>query len=293
MRKSFSDKSIDTINVILLLIFAFVCLFPILNVLAISLSGSDAINMGKVNIIPIDIQFESYKAILRNGSLQGSLIYTIILTISSTTIAMLATILAAYPLSKQKLIGRTPIFIFILITMYFSGGLIPDYLLYKNLKLIDTFWVLILPGAISTFNLLVLKTFFSAIPTSLEESATIDGANQWTILWRIILPLSRPAIATISLFYAVGRWNGYSDALFFINSPKLKPLQLVLQQLLSFETSKIMEQQDNLALVQEVNLLPESLKSATIIFATVPILLVYPWLQKYFVKGVMIGSVKG
>lgn len=293
MRKSLADKSIDAVNVIILLITAFLCLFPILNIFAVSLSGADAINMGKVSILPMDIQFESYKAILSNGSLQDSLIFTIILTLTVTAVAMFTTILAAYPLSKQKLVGRTPIFIFILITMYFNGGLIPTYLLYKEIHLIDTFWVLVLPGAISTFNLLVLKTFFSSIPESLEESATIDGANQWTILWRIILPLSKPALATLSLFYAVGRWNGFSDALFFVDNPKLKPLQMVLQQLLSYETSKLMEQQDQLATVDATQIMPESLKAATIVFATVPILLVYPWLQKYFVKGVMIGSVKG
>lgn len=292
MKRSSRDKTIDVINVSLLLIISFISLFPILNVLAVSFSGADAVNMGKVGIIPIDIQFESYKAIFSNGSLQDSLIFTVFLTVTSTAVAMFMTILAAYPLSKQKLVGRSAIFVFILITMYFNGGLIPTYLLYKDLKLIDSFWVLVLPGAISTFNLLVLKTFFSAIPKSLEESATIDGANQWTILWKIYLPLSRPAIATISLFYAVGRWNGFSDALFFIDNPKLKPLQQVLQQLLSYEIAQLMEQQDMLQ-VEQVNVLPESLKAATIIFATIPILLVYPWLQKYFVKGVMIGSVKG
>jgi putative aldouronate transport system permease protein len=201
---------------------------------------------------------------------------------------MFLTICAAYPLTKTRLRGRSAILLLVVVTMYFTGGMIPDYMLVKNLHLTDTIWSLLLPGALSVYNMIILKTFFSTLPDSMEESASIEGANELTILCRIILPLSMPVLATLSLFYAVGRWNGFQDALLYITNPKLFPMQLKLYQIISVNQQLDVQQEGIGAYIA-----PESLKAAAVIFATVPILLVYPKLQKHFVSGVMIGAVKG
>ncbi len=285
-----SDRIFNIFIVLITLISVIVCLFPVLNVAAVSLSSNSAILASKVFIWPVDLTAQSYKAIFSDKSMTWSLVYTIIMTVAYTAIGMILTVCAAYPLTKKRLKGRNFVLLLIIFTMYFSGGLIPDYLLVKNLHLLDTVWSLILPGALSAFNLIVLKTFFSSLPESLEESAILDGCNDIGVLFRIVLPLSKPVLATLSLFYAVGKWNSFMDALFYINNAKLYPLQLKLYQI-------IVNSQSLDASIGEGNIsqsvLPESLKAACVIFATLPIILVYPWLQKYFVKGVMIGAVKG
>jgi putative aldouronate transport system permease protein len=203
---------------------------------------------------------------------------------------MIMTILAAYPLSKKRLKGRNIFLLIIVITMYFGGGLIPNYILVKGLNLRNTIWSLILPGMLSSFNMIILKTFFtSSIPDSLEESAYLDGCGDFRVLIKIILPLSMPVLATLSLFYAVARWNGFMDALMYIDKPKLYPLQLKLWQIVY--NNMTTEAQEGSTTIQQVT--SEGLKAACVVFATLPILLLYPWLQKYFVQGVMIGAVKG
>jgi putative aldouronate transport system permease protein len=263
---------------------------PLVNVLATSLSSSSAILASKVYLLPVETTFESYKAILKDDSMIRSLIFTALMTIGYTVLGMILTICAAYPLTKKRLKGRNIILLMIIFTMYFSGGLIPDYILAKNLNILDTVWSLVLPGAISAYNLIVLKSFFSSLPESLEESAILDGCNDIGVLFRIVLPLSKPVLATLSLFYAVGKWNSFMDALFYITDSKLYPLQLKLYQI-------IVNSQGIDASIGEGNMsqnvLPESLEAACVIFATVPIILVYPWLQRYFVTGIMVGSVKG
>jgi putative aldouronate transport system permease protein len=212
------------------------------------------------------------------------------LTALCSLCSIFVTILAAYPLTKKKLKGRNLFLVMIVITMYFSGGMIPEYLLVRNLGLTDTFFSLLLPYMLSAFNLIILKTFFSGLPESLEESAYLDGASHFVILIKIVLPLSMPVIATLTLFYAVGRWNGFQDALMFINKPSLYPLQLKLYMLV------YNNQMSDVAVVEgsSASAIPsENLKAAAVMFATVPILLVYPWLQRYFIAGVTIGAVKG
>jgi putative aldouronate transport system permease protein len=261
-----------------------------LNVLALSLSSNNAILNSKVLFWPIEFTVLSYKAIFADISMIRSLFFTIQITALYTTLSMILTIACAYPLSKKHLKGRNIFMIFIIFTMYFSGGLIPDYMLIQSLHLLNTRWALILPGAISTFNVIVMRTFFSQLPENLEEAAMIDGASEAFILIRIVLPLSLPVIATLSLFYAVSKWNSFQDALFYITKSELYPLQLKLNAIISnaqnidprMEGGQIIEMQ-----------IPESIKAACIMFATLPILLVYPWLQRYFVKGVMVGAVKG
>ncbi|PYG85840.1 putative aldouronate transport system permease protein [Ruminiclostridium sufflavum DSM 19573] len=285
-----SNRIFDFFVIIITVIAALLCLLPLVNVFATSLSSNSAILASKVYLLPVETTFESYKAIFKDASMIRSLIFTVFLTIVYTLVGMILTICAAYPLTKKRLKGRNIILLMIIFTMYFSGGLIPDYILIKNLNLLDKMWSLVLPGAISAYNLIVLKSFFTSLPESLEESAILDGCNDIGVLFRIVLPLSKPVLATLSLFYAVGKWNSFMDALFYINDTKLYPLQLKLYQI-------IVNSQGIDASIGEGNMsqnvLPESLEAACVIFATVPILLVYPWLQKYFVTGIMVGSVKG
>jgi putative aldouronate transport system permease protein len=280
----------DWIIVFIVLMSVLLCLFPMANVLAVSLSSRHAVYNNKVFLWPVEPTLDSYKAILADVSMVRSLVFTIQLTAIYTLIGISLTVACAYPLSKRDIKGRTAFTLFIVFTMYFSGGMIPDYLLIKDLGLLNTQWALILPGAISTFNVIIMRTFFSQIPDNFEESAMIDGAGDACILGCIILPLSLPVIATLSLFYAVGRWNSFQDALFYITNSKMFPLQLKLNAIISNAQSIDPHLEGNQMIQVQT---PESLKAASIIFATLPILLVYPWLQKYFVKGVMVGALKG
>jgi putative aldouronate transport system permease protein len=282
------DRIIDWIIILFIVATIFVCLVPFIYIVAMSLSSNDAITAQKVALLPVEFTLETYKTILSDKNMIYTLFYTIFITVVSTLISMFFTICAAYPLTKTRLRGRSAILLLVVVTMYFTGGMIPDYMLVKNLHLTDTIWSLLLPGALSVYNMIILKTFFSTLPDSMEESASIEGANELTILCRIILPLSMPVLATLSLFYAVGRWNGFQDALLYITNPKLFPMQLKLYQIISVNQQLDVQQEGIGAYIA-----PESLKAAAVIFATVPILLVYPKLQKHFVSGVMIGAVKG
>lgn len=279
----------DIIIILFIIVVAITCLVPFLHLIALSLSSNNAIISQKVALWPVGFTIETYKTILSDKSMIYTLGYTIVLTVLYTIVCMFLTICAAYPLTKKRLKGRNFFLAVIVITMYFSGGLIPDYMLVKNLHLLNTIWSLILPGAMSVFNMIILKTFFASLPESLEEAAAIEGCNELGILTRIILPLSLPSIATLSLFYAVGRWNGFQDALFYITKKNLYPMQLKLYQIITANQQLDSQQGEGIASL----IVPESLKAASVMFATVPILLVYPKLQKYFVDGVMTGAIKG
>ncbi len=290
MREIKIDKIFNKITTVIVLILTAICLMPFIHIIAVSLSGSTAIISGRVTFFPVDFSVSAYKAVIDNGKLVTSLYFTIRMVVVYIVFSMVMTILCAYPFSKKHLKGRKPLMLFILFTMYFQGGMIPAYLLINNLGMLNTFGVLIIPTAISTFNMIIMITFFGSIPVSLEESAVIDGANHLQVLIKIVLPLSMPAIATISLFYAVARWNTFMDALLYINNAKMYPLQLLLRQIISLNNVFDILNEDPLL---TVSLVPESIKAASLIFSITPIMLVYPWLQKYFVKGVMIGSLKG
>jgi len=290
MRESPGDLVFKIVVTVSVVILALLCILPFINLLAVSVSKADAVIMGQVKLLPIGFNVLSYKTILDNGLLVQSLWFTIFLTILFVAVTVAMTILCAYPLSRQDLRGRRPITLYIIFTMYFSGGMIPSFLLVNALGLIDTVWALILPGAISTFNMILMRTYFASLPKALEESARIDGANDFQVLLSIILPLSMPMIATIMLFYAVSRWNGLTDAVLYINSPNMYPLQLRLRQLIAL--NQVTDLMNDVPDVSRM-IVSESMKSACLIFSVVPILLVYPWLQRHFVKGVMIGSVKG
>jgi len=286
MSQTFRNRIVDYTAAAVVLIAVFICLVPFLYILSQSLSSSKAIISQAVTIYPIDFNIDAYKVVFGDAAMLYSLFYTVILTAVFVLLALTVTILAAYPLTKKRLKGRSVLLLMMLFTMYFSGGLIPDYLNVKNLSLLDTPLALILPGLMSVYYMIILKSFFQNLPDSLMEAAHLDGCNELQILLKIVLPLSKPALATVSLLYAVYRWNYFQDALFYITDQKLYTIQLKLYNVIN-----ISQQMSGENLL--VNLPSESLKAASIMFGTIPILLVYPWLQKYFVSGIMIGAVKG
>ncbi|MBR6029147.1 MAG: carbohydrate ABC transporter permease [Clostridia bacterium] len=280
------------ILIVSMLLFVLICTLPFINVLAISLSSKSAILRGAVSFWPVEYTPRAYEVIVQDPSMFRSLFFTVKITVIYTVLAMILTILYAFPLTMKRLKGRRFFMLFIVFTMYFSGGTIPIYLNVKELGLINNQWSLILPGLISTFNIIILKNFYQGIPYELNEAAYIDGATDFQILWRIYLPLSFSSMATLSLFYAVGKWNSFSDALYYITSRDLQPLQLKLYNLIkggqSVEVAVMEGNANDLA-----SSISQSIESATIIFATVPILVVYPFVQRYFVQGVTLGAVKG
>lgn len=262
-------------------------LAPILNIIALSFSGKNAIAKGIVGLIPVDFTLDAYQRVFGNGNIVYSLFYSVILTVVVGLGSSFMTILAAYPLSKVNLKGSHFCMTLITITMYVSAGTVPEYLLVKNLGLINTVWALILPIMISPFNLIILRTFFIGINRSLFEAAYMDGCGEWGCMLKIAIPLARPSIATITLFYAVSRWNGITDVLYYIDETKLYTLQYQLKLLLDSFTIVYSPEE-----MEQMTVAAENVKSATIIFSMIPILLVYPFVQKYFTKGVMIGGVK-
>jgi putative aldouronate transport system permease protein len=275
---------------LLLAVCAFVTLFPFINVIAVSFSSSRAINAAEVFLWPVEFQTNAYLNLLRDGQLITAMKNTLLITVVGTALNMLFTIMAAYPLSKARLKGRNVMLMAILFTMLFSGGLIPNFLLINSLGLVDTYWALWLPALISAYNMFVMKSFLEGLPAELEESASIDGASEFTILWRIILPLSMPVIAALTLFYSVGWWNSYMNVLIYIrNSGKLS-LMVKLYQMIALVSPDMLKSGEG---VTQTLITPEGIRAAGVVIAIAPILCVYPFLQKYFIKGVLLGSVKG
>jgi len=279
----------SAINYILITLLAIICLYPFLNVLAYSVSGYNAVLSGRVTIYPIDFNLDAYKEILGKNQIWLSMRATVIVTVAGTALSLVLTIFAAYTLSRSYLVGRKVFTGLILFTMYFGGGMIPTFLVVKNLGLYNTLGALFIPQSINVFNFIVMRTFFRDLPLELEEAARIDGASDMQVLMKVILPLSVPVIATIGLFYAVGYWNSYFDALLYITDPDKYTLQLRLRSLLFADGLNSTANTEGIG----TQVMSQSLKMAIVIVSTVPILIVYPWLQKYFVKGVMVGSVKG
>ncbi|GLX66549.1 carbohydrate ABC transporter permease [Paenibacillus glycanilyticus] len=272
-----------------LILASLACLLPFLHVVSKSLSEDAFVIANKVFIWPEGFTLEAYGKIFADDSILRSLYVSVLVTVLFTVLGMIITICAAYPLSRKQLKGRTVLTFIFMFTLYFSGGIIPEYMLINNLGMLDTLWSIILPPAFSAFNLLIMKTALSSsIPDSLEESARIDGAGHFRILVSIVIPLSKPIIATLSLFYAVGRWNTYQDALFYIKqNVDLRPLQLKLYYLVIQASESFQLEATQVSLSN-----PEVLKASCVVFATLPIICVYPFIQKYFVQGVMLGAVK-
>ena len=288
--ESKNDRIFKVFTVAIILIITAACLFPFLYIVSVSFSGKNPVMRGEVFLWPVGWDLSAYRTVFNNQALMRSMRFTIVLTLVHTVICVIMTVMAAYPLSKPDLKYKTPILLFILFTMYFSGGMIPGYLNIKQLGLIDTFWVLILPGCLSTYNMILMKSFFQAMPREMEESAFVDGANDATVLIKIILPLSKAMLATIALFYAVGRWNGFMDALLYVNDGNMFTIQLRLRMII--QASQVSTLIEDIPEVKN-DVIAETIKAACLVFSMIPIMIVYPWLQKYFVKGVMIGSVKG
>ncbi|NLA53013.1 MAG: carbohydrate ABC transporter permease [Clostridiales bacterium] len=290
MIKSKVTKAGDYVIVIICLLLMFISLVPLLNVLARSLSPSDALIRNEVLLWPQGFNLDAYAKVLSDSKYTFSLGWTAVLTVICTIVSMTLTILCAYPLIYDNLKGRKFINSMVVLTMYFSAGTIPNYLLYKSLGLLDQPAVLILPNALSVFNMIILRSFLFGIPESLRESAEIDGAGPIRILIRIYLPLSTSVLATLALFYAVGRWNGFSDALMYMQrNRQYYPIQLLLYNILQNATQIEVATQEGFFSPG----LSETLKMATVMFATLPIILVYPWLQRYFITGITIGAIKG
>ena len=281
---------VDVIFYIILGLVALSCLIPFIHLFSKSISEEAFVIANKVFLIPKGFTLDAYKKIFADSSILRSMYVQVVITVAFTAIGMFLTISAAYALSRKELKGRKVMTFLIMFTMYFTAGTIPDYLLMNELHMLDTWWCLILPLCFAPYNLLIMKNNFSAgISDSLVESATIDGANHFTILARIVIPLSKPIIATIALFYAVGRWNAYQDALYYIKQrTDLRPLQLKLYYLVVAATESFQAEANTTQALTN----PEVLKAACVIFATVPIVIVYPFLQKYFVQGTMVGAVK-
>lgn len=289
-----STKTANRIADVMIYVFiglvALTCVIPFIHILAKSVSEEAYVIANKVFLIPRGFDLGAYQKVFADASIIRSFFVSVLVTILFTILGMLITLCAAYPLSRKNLIGRKGFTMFFMITMYFSGGMIPEYLLVSSMNMLDTIWSMIFPLAFSAYNLLIMKTSLqSSIPESLLESAYLDGASEFRILRSIVIPLSKPIIATLTLFYAVGRWNAYSDALFYIKkNVDIRPLQLKLYNLVIASTESI---QDTVETSAELTN-PEVLKAATIMFATVPIICIYPFVQKYFVQGTLIGSVK-
>ena len=275
--------------VILCVIISAICIIPMLNLAAKSLSSTEFLIRHEVFLWPKGWDFEAYKTVLSDPKYQRAFIWTAILTAICTVLSLTMTALCAYPLIMPGLKGKGVINIFITITMFFNAGTIPNYLLMKDLKLLENPLVLIIPACLSVYNMIIMRSFFYGIPDSLRESAEIDGASFFKIFLKIYLPLSKPVFASLALFYAVGRWNGYGDALMYIKTAKQWfPLQLLLYNILNNVNAVEVAAQEGFMMPG----LKESLKSAIVMFSTVPILLIYPWLQRYFIAGVTMGAVK-
>ncbi len=278
----------EVLFIVILTLFVLLCIIPVIHVVALSLSDRQSVLSGQVTLWPKGWDINAYRSVFYDTSMQRAMIFSIILTIVYTALAMVFSILIAYPLSRSYLPARRFFMVMILIPMYFTGGTIPDYLWIKDLHLIDNAWVLVLPILTSTYNIIIMRNFFSSISSSLEESARLDGCNDYQILFRIVLPLSTASLATVGLFYAVSRWNSYADVRYYINNQSLFTLQMKLYQVVFNATDTSVAMLEGGA----NDVLPDTVRSAAIVFSTVPILIVYPFLQKYFVQGVMIGAIK-
>ncbi len=291
MREGPGERLFGIGNVAFLTVLMIVMIYPLLFVLFASLSNANELTQHRgLLFAPIDFTLEAYRRVLQNPLILSGYRNTLFIVIVGTSLNVFMTALGAYALSRRNVLFKNPIMFFIVFTMFFSGGLIPSYLLVgQTLHMQDTLWALIIPGAMSTLNLIIMRTAFNAVPVSLEEAARMDGANDWTILFRIVIPLSWPVVAVMILFYGVGHWNAFFSALVYLRDRDLYPLQLVLREILI--SSNVQNMTTDVA-SGDVLAIGETIKYATIIVATAPILFVYPYLQRYFVKGVTIGAIK-
>jgi len=291
--ESRGDRIFNIINYTILILVTIIVLYPLLFVLSASFSDPQTVLRGEMLLWPKGFNLNSYVKIFQNQDIISGFTNTLIYTSLGTLINLTMTILAAYPLSRKDFVGRNAIMALLVFTMFFSGGLIPTYLLIKNLGMLNSLWVMIIPNAVSIWNIIIMRTFFQqSIPNELQEAATIDGCSNIKILTRIILPLSMPIIAVTILFYAVGHWNAFFNALLYLSDKEKFPLQLILREILiQGQTNDMVKMSTESAIKQQREV--EGIKYAVLVVANLPVLALYPFLQRYFVKGVMIGAIKG
>ena len=284
--RSLSSKVFDFLLFAMCAVVLVSIIAPVLNIFAVSFSSYDAFARGDVSFWPVEFSLDAYKAIIHDGKVLQGLKYSVLYTALGTLINVILTILTAYPLSRPEMPFRKTISMFFAFTLFFSGGTIPTFLLVQKLGLYDSIWAMIIPGAMQIYNMIIMRTYFQSIPGELMEAARIDGANEWQTLWRIVLPLSKASIATIGLFYAVAHWNSWFNASIYLSSADKAPLQLVLRNMI-FNAQALVRsgEADNIGTT--------TINYATLFISMVPMMIIYPFVQKYFVKGVMVGSVKG
>ncbi|MDF2650265.1 MAG: transporter permease [Paenibacillus sp.] len=286
-----SVKMFDVFNYFLLALFALCSIVPFLYIIGGSFATEAELTARGFFLIPTEYSLNAYKYIFTSNTLLRSIMVSVYITAAGTLVNLFFTVTMAYPLARKTLNGRKTILNLVIFSMLFSGGIIPTFLLVKNLGLLDSYWALMLPGAISAFNLIIVKNFFQELPPGLEEAARIDGCTEVGVLWKIVLPLSKPVLATFGMFYAVGHWNSFFTALLYINDSEKWPLQVLLRQIILLSQGSIGDSaQLDPMFVQPPE---QAVKMAAIVVGTIPILLVYPFLQKHFAKGVLLGSVKG
>lgn len=291
MRDTLGEKVFYGVNYAVLLLAGIVCLLPLIHLTALSFSGKDAVLSGFVTLWPVEATAESYALLFNGTPIVRSFFNNVTITVVGVALSMLFTIFAAYPLSRKVFFGRRYVTLAIVFTMLFQGGLIPTYLVIKQLGLVDSYGALWLPALVSTFNMLIMRSFFENIPDELEEAARIDGCGEWKLLLQIMLPLSLPMLATIALFYGVQYWNSFFNVMIYINSPDKFNLPVLIQQMI--RSQALVTEINNSVHEEALNVTPEGVKAAGIILMIAPMLALYPFLQKYFVKGVMIGAIKG
>ena len=286
----FKNKLIDTVVWLIVILMTLCCLLPLLNTLAISFSNNSAVNANQVGILPVGFTLSSYKKLLEDNQFWRSAWISVLRVVLGTGLNMLMMILLAYPLSKSKnrFASRDIYMKLVIFAMLFNGGLIPGYIIVSKLHLLNTIWALVLPGAVPVFNVILLMNFMKGLPEALEEAAVIDGASEWTILTRVVLPISKPGLATVALFCIVNHWNDYFQGLIYMRTPSKYPLQTYIQQL-TIDVSQITDPQQ---MIYFMTISTRTLNAAKIVVATVPLLVIYPFLQRYFVTGIVIGAVK-
>jgi putative aldouronate transport system permease protein len=290
LRESASGRVFSVFVHTVLIIIALTCILPFLHLIALSISEGQAVDLGQVLFWPVGLDFTANKYFFQNTPALRAFGNSVIITLGGTALSMLTTVLTAYPLSRRYLYARKPLTTAALFTMLFSGGMIPTYLVMNNLHLTNTYWSLWFVGLISTYNMLIMKSFFENIPSEVTESAQIDGCGETHLLLRIILPLSLPMLATLTLFYGVGYWNMFMNVILYINRTELQNLTVIVQSMLQIQSMDNMMAMD---IMQQQELISEKLKAVGVMVMVVPMLVVYPFLQKYFVQGIMLGSIKG
>lgn len=296
-RDSLSDKSFDIFNKIFVSLIVLIIVYPLVFVVSASISDPTAVSTGKMWLWPVDITFEGFKVVLSNADIWTGYRNTIMYTVGGTILHLVILLPCAYALSRKELLGKKYIMWFILFTMMFNGGLIPTYLVIKNLGMLNTPWALIIPGVVGAWSILVARTFFQMnIPDQLVEASKIDGASDFTIFWKVVLPLSMPIIAVMALFHGVSLWNQYFNALIYLSDRELFPLQLILREILIVNEASMSSSNGGAggsasSFVDQVKLASQ-IKYAVIIVSSLPLLIAYPFVQRFFVKGVLIGSVK-